>query len=135
MAAMTLAEGIAKLGFRKWYERRLLQSHAHLALCFVCLVGVFAAFEALTRFRSWLEQAGNVLAILACAGVGLWALRRYLFLLSTAEAIANQADCEQCQAYGRLEVEGGAQAGGRQVGVRCKGCGHRWTIDHDSGPP
>ena len=45
-ARMRLAEGIRKHGFRKWYERELMQSHAHLALTFICMVGVFAAFEA-----------------------------------------------------------------------------------------
>jgi hypothetical protein len=29
---MKLAEGIRKHGFRKWYERELLQSHAHMLL-------------------------------------------------------------------------------------------------------
>ncbi len=82
---MKLAEGIRKHGFRKWYERQLLQSHAHLALTFICMVGVFAAFEAVMRFRSWADQATDIVAIFLCAGTGLWALRRYLFLLSHAE--------------------------------------------------
>jgi hypothetical protein len=36
---MKLAEGIRRHGFRKWYERELLQSHAHLVLCFLCVIG------------------------------------------------------------------------------------------------
>jgi hypothetical protein len=124
---MTLAEGIRKHGFRTWYERRLLQSHAHLALCFLCLLGVFAAFEALTRFRSWADQAGDIASIGLCAAVGVWALRRYLFLLGSAEAAAHQADCPQCKAYGRLELLE-ADAAGEQVRVKCRGCGHCWQI-------
>jgi hypothetical protein len=34
----------------------------------------------------------------------VWALRRYLYLLSHAEATASQADCPACGAYGRLEL-------------------------------
>jgi hypothetical protein len=124
---MTLAEGIRKHGFRTWYERRLLQSHAHLALTFCCLIGVFAAFEALVRFRNWADQAVDIAAIALCALLGLWALRRYLFLLSSAEVAANQADCSDCKAYGRLELEE-ADSSGAQVRVRCRGCGHRWGI-------
>ena len=124
---MKLAEGIRKHGFRKWYERQLLQSHAHLALTFLCLVGVFAAFEGLTRFRSWSDQATDLAAIGLCGATGLWALRRYLFLLSTAEATAHQADCPQCQAYGRLELMQ-ASPDGEQARVRCRGCGHVWDI-------
>jgi hypothetical protein len=124
---MKLAEGIRKHGFRKWYERQLLQSHAHLALTFLCLIGVFLGFEAMTNFRSWSDQLVDVGAILLCVATGLWALRRYLFLLSYAEATANQADCGQCKAYGRLELMQ-ADASGEEVQVRCRGCGHRWHI-------
>ena len=124
---MNLAEGIRKHGFRKWYERQLLQSHAHLALTFLCLVGVFAAFEALTRFRSWSDQATDLAAVLLCAATGLWALRRYLFLLSYAEATAHQADCPHCKAYGRLELLH-SDASGDRVQVRCRACSHVWTI-------
>ena len=37
---MKLADGIRKHGFRKWYERELLQSHAHLVLTFLCAMGI-----------------------------------------------------------------------------------------------
>lgn len=124
---MKLAEGIQKHGFRKWYERQLLQSHAHLALCFLCMVGLLAAFEGLTRFRSWSDQAADLVGILLCAATGLWALRRYLFLLSHAEATAHQADCPRCQAYGRLQLMQ-ASASGEQARVRCRGCGHEWDM-------
>jgi hypothetical protein len=39
-----LAAGIRKHGFRKWYERELLQSHAHMALTFIC-AGLLAALK------------------------------------------------------------------------------------------
>ena len=129
---MRLADGIRKHGFRKWYERRLLQSHAHLALTFCCLIGIFAEAEALVRFRSWADQATSIVGFGLCAAVGLWALRRYLFLLMSAEAAAHQADCAQCKAYGRLELEEADDRGG-QLRVRCRGCGHRWGIAVDSG--
>ena len=124
---MKLADGIQKHGFRKWYERQLLQSHAHLALTFMCMLGVFAAFEAVMRFRTWADQATDIVAILLCAGTGLWALRRYLFLLAYAEATASQAECPKCQAYGRLELLQ-SDASGEQVQVRCRGCGHHWHM-------
>ena len=124
---MKLADGIRKHGFRKWYERELLQSHAHLLLTFICLVGVFAAFEALSRNRSWLDQGVNLASILICAGVGVWALRRYLFFLSHAEAAANQADCPQCKAYGSFTVEC-EDARHSTLDVCCRKCKHHWKI-------
>lgn len=129
---MTLAEGIRKHGFRKWYERRLMTSHAHLALTLCCLIGVFAAFEALVSFRDWSDQAIDIVAIGLCVMVGVWALRRYLFLLASAEMAANQADCTDCKAYGRLELEE-SDFSGEQVRVRCRGCGHRWGMGTGGG--
>ena len=64
---MKLADGIRKHGFRKWYERELLQSHAHLLLTFFCAIGLFAAFEALGKFRSLADQATDIIAILVSA--------------------------------------------------------------------
>ncbi len=124
---MKLAQGLQKHGFRKWYERELLHCHAHLLLTLLCAVGLFAAFEALGRFRSVGDQLTDLTAIAVCAGVGLWSLRRYLGLLMHAEASANQANCPQCKAYARFKFEH-ENAGDGSVRVRCKACQHRWTI-------
>jgi hypothetical protein len=123
-----LAEGIRRHGFRKWYERELLQSHAHLALTFLCVVGVFAAFESIMRPLPMGERLVDLLTLVASAAGGLWALRRYLYLLSHAEAVAHQAECSACAAYGRLELLQ-SDASGEHVQVRCRGCGHVWRID------
>lgn len=120
---MKLAEGIRRIGFRKWYERELLQSHAHLVLAFLCLLGLFAAFEGAWRHRDWGDLGTGLLS----AALGLWALRRYLRLLSVAEAVANQADCPQCKTYGRLELIR-SDATGDEVHVRCRHCGHEWDV-------
>jgi hypothetical protein len=111
-AGMKLADGIRKHGFRKWYERELLQSHAHLVLTFLCMIGIFAGFEALGAHRGWFDQAQNIAVIGLCVAIGIWAVRRYLYFLGHAEATANQADCPQCQAYGRGREREGADAAG-----------------------
>ena len=125
---MKLAEGIRKHGFRKWYERELLQCHAHLLLTFCCLVGVFAALEGMRSSASRADQAFDLFTLLLCAGAGLWALRRYLFLLMHAEATAHQADCPQCKVYGRFTLVG-ENHGNHEVEVRCRACGKQWRIE------
>ncbi len=125
---MKLAEGIVRHGFRKWYERQLLQSHAHLVLTFLCAIGLLAAFEAAWRFRSPQDQWTDVVAGVLCAGIGLWALRRYLHLLTRAEFAANQAQCPVCATYGRLELVQ-SDVTGNEVQVRCKKCAHQWEIE------
>jgi hypothetical protein len=124
---MGLAEGIRKHGFRKWYERELLQSHAHMVLTFLCAIGVFAAFEAFHTVQPWTERVFDAVVIVVCAVVGVWALRRYLYLLNHAEYTANQADCPQCKTYARFALESEDQRN-QTVLVCCRKCGHRWTI-------
>lgn len=124
---MKLADGIRKHGFRKWYERELLQSHAHLVLTFFCMIGLFAASEAMGHRRDAIDQALDLVAIGACAGIGIWALRRYLYFLSHAEAAAHQADCPACQAYGSFTVEA-VDDPNHGIHVCCRKCQQRWTI-------
>ncbi|MFY7854743.1 MAG: hypothetical protein ACOVQT_01275 [Rubrivivax sp.] len=126
---MKLAKGIETVGFRKWYERQLLQSHGHMALTFLCAVGVAAAMESLHTDRGSGEQFTSLATVLVCAGTGVWALRRYLFLLQHAEHAANQAECPSCGTYGRLELSETRLRESTSVGVRCRKCGHHWSIN------
>jgi len=125
---MKLAAGIRKHGFRKWYEGELLRSHAHMAMTFICMIGVLAAFEAASMYRGWVDQVIDFVAILVCGGTGLWALRRYLFLLMHAENAANQADCPSCGTYARFKLVQ-ADALDERAHVCCRQCGHEWTIE------
>lgn len=115
------------MGFRKWYERELLKSHAHLTLTFLCAVGVFAALEAAMNFRTLQDQLIDAAAILVSAAIGIWALRRYLYLLMHAEHVANQADCPQCGTYARFKLVDGIPLPDG-VTVRCRDCAHSWSI-------
>jgi predicted Zn finger-like uncharacterized protein len=126
---MRLPEGMRKHGFRKWYERELIQSHLHLVLTLGCVIGLLGAVEVFSIKAPLSVVLGNVIAVLLCAGIGLWALRRYLYLLLHAEETANQAVCPSCEAYGRftLVAEDSAE---RRITVRCRGCGHQWPISH-----
>ena len=124
---MTLAEGIRTIGFRKWYERRLLRSHAHLALVLLAVLGLMMAMEAATRFATPQERLFDWAVAAACGVFALWALRRYLFLLTQAEALANQANCPACGTYGRLDLLQ-SNAAGDEVAVRCRQCSHAWRI-------
>lgn len=127
---MKLAEGIRRHGFRKWYERELLQSHGHMVLTVLCTLGLMGALETTSGTRSAADRWGDLGTMLLCVAVGLWSLRRYLSLLSHAEAVANQAVCPQCDTYGRLElVEARLDGSQSQTRVRCRQCGREWTID------
>lgn len=133
-AADELAQGLRRRGFRKWYERELLGSHAHMALALLATLGLMASLEAFMQARST-ERVLNALFVLLCAGIGLWALRRYLYRLMQAESVAHQAQCPGCQAYGQLEPDGSVPVSprsedeGSSLAVRCRRCGTCWRID------
>ncbi len=121
-----LAEGVRRVGFRKWYERELLSSHAHMLLALLCTIALMATVEAF-QDASPGNKLLDVLLFMLSGAVGLWALRRYLYLLMHAEEVANQANCPQCAAYGRFDVMNDDTRNGH-TGVRCRQCAHEWTI-------
>lgn len=121
-----LAAGVTRLGFRKWYERELLGSHAHLVLALLALIATVASLEVIGGGTP-AERLMDAAFVLLSGGITLWALRRYLYLLMRAEDLANQATCESCQAYGRFSVEEEHRPS-RTTRVRCTRCGHRWNI-------
>lgn len=129
----SLADGIRRVGFRKWYERELLSSHAHMALAVMSVVAMLASFEAF-QGASTGEKFMNTIFVVACAAIALWSLRRYLYLLMHAEEMANQANCARCQAYGLLQLQDPQDRrhpDGPLVPVCCKRCGFRWNLEND----
>lgn len=122
----SLADGIRKVGFRKWYERELLSSHAHMLLAFLCVIALMAAMEAF-QGASPGQKITNVALVLVSGAIGLWALRRYLYLLMHAEQVADQANCPKCTTYGSLTLVDEDRRSG-DARVCCKKCSHTWTI-------
>lgn len=130
---MPLDEAIRKRGFRRWYERQLYESHAHLLTGFLSLIMMALAVE-MIEFRS--SAAGLVaLVAVAAAGCGLciFAWRQFTRLLFRAEYLAERATCAGCRVYGRFDVvaaKGVADSlTGCMLDVRCRQCGHVWRID------
>ena len=121
-----LFDVIRRVGFRKWYERQLLSSHAHMLLALLSMVAMAASAEAF-RGGSVYEKLMDVLFVIVSAGVGLWSLRRYLYLFMRAEEVANQASCGDCGAYGRFRVVA-EDRNHNETQVRCSKCEHLWTI-------
>lgn len=122
---MKLAEGIRKHGFKRWYERELMQSHAHLVLAFLSSIGLMAAFEGLFTFVDLADKLLDLISIVLCGAVGLWSIRRYLALLMQAEAAARQAECPGCGTYACFAL---VQAHGSELQVRCCKCERVWPI-------
>ena len=134
---MELAEGIRKIGFRRWYERQLIEGHLYLISGILCLFTVIASFEGFSvRLPAW-EVLLRLSAVIAGSAVCLWTFQRYLVMLHVAEHAAEHSVCEKCATYRGLELSGARAAQALEadrnasvpVGVRCRACKHEWMIE------
>ena len=134
---MNLIEGIRRLGFRRWYERQLIESHLFLVSGLLCLIAVMASLEDFSLQRPGWETLLRFLVIAAGSFGCLWTMRRYFAMLRLALSVAGRSICEKCSTYGRFEVSdaryrpgasSGRGDGEEAVGVRCRECGHHWVL-------
>lgn len=125
---MPPAHRVRRHGFSNWYQWELTASHAHLVLLLLAAFGLLASIEALDGRLPLGSQLLMLACIVASAGVGFYALRRYLYLLMHAEHVANQAVCPGCNSYAKwnLLAEGD---NGRRWRVQCRQCERRWDIE------
>lgn len=130
---MSVADGIRKFGFRRWYERQLIEAHAYLVTAFL---GVIMIAACLDQFH-WRDAGVKPVIMLGLVISGIVLCfksgRAYFTMLFRAEHYAQQSVCRQCNAYGGLHVLG-VQQGGYASGtddwvrVRCRKCGNDWAI-------
>lgn len=134
---MQPSDYIQRFGFRRWYERQLIESHAYLALGFVALILMLAGAEVLGDMRS---GAGYFTTLLVAATGGVLVLiswKRFNVLLARAERFAEAAECPSCKAWGKFRVLGQEAApdddppeAGRPRWLRvcCAKCGGEWKV-------
>lgn len=132
---MPVAENIRKLGFRRWHERQLIEAHASLVTAFLGVIVVAVCLDQL----HWRDAGVKPLIMLGLAAVGIALCFKtvtfYFKVLFRAEHFATQATCSGCKAYGVIEVvtmstpaSHETAAGAEWLKVRCKKCGHDWTM-------
>lgn len=134
---MQVTEYIHRHGFRRWYERQLIESHAYLALGFLALILLLSGMEVLSDTEGGVRY---VLILAAAAAGGLLlivAWRRFNVLLARAEHFAEAATCPQCKAWGKFKVLGEDRSAvddppesgrPRWLKVRCTQCDARWRL-------
>jgi predicted Zn finger-like uncharacterized protein len=124
----TFAQTVRRIGFRKWYERQLIDGHLSLVTCLLCMVLVAALLEDMS-FREGIGKAMLELATVFASGIVAWfAWKRYQEAMSRAEYFGEQSVCQACKTYARFEVVAEAADGNEWLRVRCRKCGHDWTL-------
>jgi hypothetical protein len=121
---MEPARSIARLGFRKWYERRLIEAHAWLVTALLCAIYVeisIGGFSLKAPAPVWLGTAGGIFVGVLIVWHGL---RRYFAVLREAERFSTQSTCQSCKTYARFKVIAELP----KLTVRCH-CSHEWSMD------
>jgi hypothetical protein len=132
---------IRRLGFRKWYERQLIDCHLALVTCFLSGLTVAALLESINLLEfGW--RPVSMLAIMFVAGVTGWlSWRRYITVLERAERYGQRSTCVNCKTYARFEVlstgmdtmpgEVAAAVAPLEAAwlrVQCRKCGSIWRM-------
>ena len=129
---MPLDDAFRHRGFRRWYERQLIESHAWLVTALLALIMMAVALEALEFDSRFANVVALVIVALAGGGLVLFAWQRFVRLMARAESLAGQAVCTECRAYGRFEVlnarDSAEAISGRWIRVRCRSCAHEWQM-------
>ena len=124
---MEPADSIRRLGFARWYERRLIEGHAWFVSGFMCMIAIAACMEELAFKGSVGRLLFYVLIVTASAVIGMYGLMRYQKILVEAEQLGENATCRGCGAYARFRLISPSE-------VRCRKCDHEWRLIHTSSP-
>jgi hypothetical protein len=115
------ADSIRRLGFARWYERRLIEGHAWFISGFACMVAIAACIEELGSRGSAARLIFYGLVVVAAAAIGVYGIVRYQQILVEAERLGEHATCGACGAYARFRLVS-------QSEVQCRKCGHEWQL-------
>lgn len=129
----TPAQDIARLGFRRWYERQLIESHVWLVTGFLSGVLIVALLEDVNPRAGAPFSPVSLLVILMAAPLAAVAMRRYIHLLQRAELLAEQCTCPACASYGAVRVveallPRSSDEDWAAIRVNCRKCDHQWQI-------
>jgi hypothetical protein len=121
---MEPARSIARLGFRKWYERRLMEAYSWLVTAILCAVIVALCLELIDFGSRTLNWTGTAVAVYFAGLIVVHAVRRFFALLTEAQRYGSQSSCPGCQRQAAFDVISEAP----QMRVRCRKCAHEWTF-------
>jgi hypothetical protein len=118
---MEPADSIGRLGFSRWYERRLIEGHAWFVTGFISMILVATCMEELTFRGSIGRLLAYVALVFAASALGTYGFFRYQKILGEAERIGERATCPGCRVYARFKLVSASSA-------QCRKCNHEWQL-------
>ena len=122
---MEPARTIGKFGFRRWYERQLIEAHCWLITCLLCALAIAVGAE-LASFRRPLAELLPTLGLIFVGGlICVHALRRFFAQLQQANRMAETSACRSCGVYDSFRV---IEEFPSRMRVRCRRCDSEWML-------
>jgi type IV secretory pathway TrbF-like protein len=115
------ADSISRLGFSRWYERRLIEAHAWFVSGFICMILVATCMEELTYRGSAARLLAYVCLVAVALVICIYGMFRYQRILWEAESVGERATCPSCNFYARFRLIS-------PTAVRCRKCDHEWQL-------
>jgi hypothetical protein len=129
---MDRAASLRRLGFRRWYERTLIEAHLWLVSCFLALVLAVALFETHNETTIHAQRFPLLVAAVFSVIGAWWAYRRYFRTLLRAERFGEAASCPQCGAYGKFSILSASEDNSGDlatVTACCRKCRKQWRLE------
>jgi hypothetical protein len=132
---VTTAESIRKQGFRRWYERRLIEGHLYLVTAVLALVMLGAGFELYSGSQTAADLLFDGALVLGGGALAWFSWRGYATTMMAAEWVGSQAVCPNCRHHGFRAVPVAEWSGEfaatprRELVALCRKCGSQWRID------
>ncbi|HEX6265398.1 MAG TPA: hypothetical protein VFZ81_00715 [Burkholderiales bacterium] len=121
---MEPAHSIATMGFRKWYERQLVEAYAWLVTALLCALVIVLCIELINFDDHMVMWVGSAGAAYVAGLIAVHGTRRFLYLLARAERFGEQSTCGSCRNQAAFDVIREAP----RMSVRCLKCAHEWTF-------
>lgn len=138
---MDPSASIRKIGFRKWYERQLIDCHLALVTCFLSGIVVAALLESVNVLEPGWRPITMLGFVFLGVVVGWQSWRRYITVLERAERYGQRSTCPSCNTYARFDVLAtGLDRDPGEVAVavaplqaawlrvKCRKCGTSWRM-------
>lgn len=133
---MSIGQRIQTLGFKRWYERTLIEGHVYFVTAFLGMILAFSGIEVGGADDGSILV--GVLLGLAGSAIIMVATPRYLRMLALAQTLGGRAVCPQCNVYAAFNVLSfGPQSthnreptGAEPVWLRvqCRKCANEWRM-------
>ena len=121
--------GISKSGFKRWYERQLIEAFAYLVTALLSMLLMLVLLERAEFGAITVSSFASIGTAFLAGGIAFVAGRRFISMLAQAEYYGHQSSCPECGAYAKFDVVAFTARGQQStLEVACCRCRRHWHL-------